>query len=110
MIPLEPITPWPTALTHRHVVAVDHLVAAAIAQDRLDLAALMAGNGARVVARIGREAARQLAPGGAPKEEGVAALEPAPDRGAACRQEAGAALQRRRRALVHGQRPHRIDR
>ncbi len=48
-------------IAQHQIVAMDHLVAATVAEDGLDFTAFVAGDGAGVVARIGRQAARQLA-------------------------------------------------
>src|SRR5690349_17015412 len=78
----------PSSLARHHeIVAVDHLVAAAVAEDRLDLAALVAGNSARVGARVGGEPASDLAAVAPAHEHGIAALEVALDRDHARRQE-----------------------
>ncbi len=89
---------------------MDHFVAAAIAEDRLDLAAAMPGDRLRVGARIRREPARELAPVAAAHNNRIALLEGSLNRHHAGRQQARAARERADRAVVDDERAGDVDR
>src|ERR1700738_3452379 len=88
-----------TALMSRHheVIAMDHLVAATVAEDGLDFTAFVTGDGTGVGGRIGAEPAPPFAAvAGSSRDPGG--------------EQAGAALQRRHRAVIEGEYAHRVER
>src|ERR1700678_1499898 len=89
---------------------MDHLVAAAIAEDGLDLVAAMPGDRLRVCARICREPAREFNPGAAADNNRITLLEGSLDRDHSGREQARAAGQRAYRAVVDDQRAGDVDR
>ena len=99
----------PTTPRERHVVAVDHLGAAGEAEERLDLAAVAAGDAFGVGGVVGDEAAADLLAVHADDVDRVAALEAALDPADARRQEALARPERPRRAFVDDQRAARLQ-
>src|SRR5262245_60519000 len=83
---------------------MDHLVAAAIAEDRLDPARLVAEDAQAVLAGIGHETAAQATTALVLDRDRVATLELARDLGDAGGQQALALAQRGDGAVVQGQR------
>src|SRR5918994_7369559 len=98
------------ALFDDEVVAMDHLVPAAEAQQALDLGTLAAGDAAGVVGGIGDQPARQHAAQAVLHVDHVAAAELAGDIGDARRQQALAGRQRAHRAIVDGERTRGLER
>src|SRR5439155_13281555 len=99
----------PAALRQHQIVAMDHLVAATIAEQPLDFTALVPEDGAGVGAGIGRQAARHLAAVAIKHQHRVAAIELALDRLDAGRQQALAGLERGQRAGVDAERADRLE-
>src|ERR1700732_1982068 len=101
-----------TALMSRHheVIAMDHLVAATVAEDGLDFTAFVTGDGTGVGGRIGAEPAPQFAAVAGSYHHRVAAVEAAVDSDDAGGQQAGAALECRHRAVIDGEYAHRVER
>src|SRR5579883_488926 len=109
-VPAESFAFMAKPLAHHEIIAMDHLVASTVAEDRLDFTAFVAGNGTGVIARIGGETAAELAPVAPAHHHRVAPLEASLDCDHAGGQKAGATLQGRRRAVIDGQYAHGIER
>src|SRR5215207_2438755 len=91
------------ALFDDEVVAVDHLVPAAEAQQALDLGTLAAGNAAGILGGIGHQPARQHAAQTVLHVDHVAAAELAVDTGDARGQQALAGRERAHGAVIDGE-------
>src|SRR6185437_15012071 len=85
-----------------HVVPVDQLGAAKVAENLGDFTALAANNGLGLFMVVGREPATELGTVAVADHHGVAALEAPFDSGHARRQQALARGQRLSRALIDG--------
>src|SRR5579871_4339424 len=103
------VTGSPAAAQEHEVVAVDQFLAAAVAEQRLDLAAAPAGNARRLDRGIRGESARDLA-AASDDADRIAAVESPADARDSRRQEALAASERRRRAGVDDQAAARLER